>query len=149
MAPSRQSLCGRLNINCTPNDGATSVSARICVCVPFCLAVSAIAVIALNALAPIQERLARRGSSEYWVPDGGGNILIQRQLAAIMASQCVLCVASAVRQEACRCIFAAPDELRAEQKNTLNKMRFCKPSTSILLRLWKILISKHDLYPKL
>jgi len=30
------------------------------------------------------------------------------QLAAIMASQCVLCVALAVSLQACHCIFAAP-----------------------------------------
>lgn len=39
---------------------------------------------------------------------------IQQQLAAIMASQCVLCVALAVSLEACCCIFAAPVELGPE-----------------------------------
>jgi len=88
--------------------------------VPFCLAVSAIAVIALNALAPIQGRWPRGVANGWGVKagfqGGGDSSLIQRQLAAIMASQCVLCVALAVSLEACRCIFAAPDELRRQSE---------------------------------
>lgn len=100
------------------------LSAFASVCVPFCLAVSAIAVIALNALAPIQGRRPggwwqklRRGVADW----GTSSCSIQQQLAAIMASQCVLCVALAVSLEACRCIFAAPPELRIEWKTTLSK----------------------------
>lgn len=52
------------------------------------------------------------------------------QLAAIMASQCVLCVALAVSLRACRCIFAAETGKCAEKEPRQRRQQWDK---SILL----------------